>query len=179
MCADAYRQEGAFGFINRWPHTGLLRSAWRPAARTLRELRNSIQSLLAQTRALGCGMDEVLRSVGNHGSSVDLGPMNGKLSDSKLVGVVNGVQVVVQEQQGERTAVGDDGRAMLLVLTRTVFGEGADHQDRCRRIGDPEHVEHHAAHMDCVHHVVLSVGLENFAVCQNRRQISAKVRSED
>jgi starch synthase len=46
-----------------------------------------------QTRALGCGMDEVLRSVGNHGSSVDLGPLNGKLSDSKLVGVVNGVDV--------------------------------------------------------------------------------------
>ena len=46
-----------------------------------------------QTRALGCGMDEVLRSVGNLGSSVDLGPLNGKLSDSKLVGVVNGVDV--------------------------------------------------------------------------------------
>ena len=43
-----------------------------------------------QTRALGCGMDEVLRSVGNFGSDVDLGVLNGKLSGA-LVGVVNGV----------------------------------------------------------------------------------------
>ena len=43
-----------------------------------------------QTRALGCGMDEVLRSVGNFGASVDMGPLNGKLSGA-LVGVVNGV----------------------------------------------------------------------------------------
>lgn len=43
-----------------------------------------------QTRALGCGMDEVLRSVANFGSDVDLGVLNGKLSGA-LVGVVNGV----------------------------------------------------------------------------------------
>ena len=45
-----------------------------------------------QTKQLGCGMDQVLRSVGNFGSDADWGPMNGVLSGN-LVGIVNGVDV--------------------------------------------------------------------------------------
>jgi starch synthase len=43
-----------------------------------------------QTRAFGCGMDEVLRALGNFGSAVDLGFLNGKLSGA-VFGIVNGV----------------------------------------------------------------------------------------
>ena len=44
-----------------------------------------------QTNELGCGMDKVLRSVGNFGSDVDLGVFNGM--SGKLKGIVNGIDV--------------------------------------------------------------------------------------
>ena len=42
-----------------------------------------------QTNELGCGMDKVLRSVGNFGSEIDLGVFNGM--SGKLKGIVNGI----------------------------------------------------------------------------------------
>jgi starch synthase len=80
-----------------------------------------------QTQKLGCGMDEVLRSVANFGSDVDLGVLNGKLSGA-LVGVVNGVDTnewdpatdvhlpanySVEVTRGESVVNPDTGRVVL------------------------------------------------------------------
>ena len=80
-----------------------LRWRWRDGAESMNFLKAGLSLSSAavlvspsyanevQTNELGCGMDKVLRAVGNFGSEIDLGFLNGM--SGKLRGIVNGIDV--------------------------------------------------------------------------------------